>query len=297
MLNNAPDQVYDGTNGWGHGGFRANGTREVHYKGIVQGPYSKQKTTGIYTANEIGASLTYTFDNLPPGEYTITIGSYSWWTSNARTTDVYLEYDGKNEMVDRFTLNTASYDEVRSYNFIKEQTGPLTVRLRAVNIAQSPMLSFVGVAPTMVDKTALIDLYNEHKDKVEEHYIPDTWAIFQQALQHAKSVIEDENARQADVDQAIRVLTDAVAGLKFIEQLAKTPPVFATYVNELPQLPDRIRLVDGGPEYDVIEWSVNGQPLSPANFAVPFDTVAVQAAYEDNGSNGSTSMLKWCRAI
>jgi len=292
LLNDKPDQVYNGANGWGHGGFRADSSWEVNYKGIVQGPYSKQTTTGIYTANQVGASLTYTFDNLAPGEYTVAIGSHSWWPGNARTSDVYLEYDGKSVKVDTFTLDNASYSEIRSYNFVKELTGPFTVRLRAVGIAQSPMLSFVGLAPTAVDKTALIDLYNAHKDKVEEHYTPETWAVFHQALQHAWNVIEDENAKQADVDQALQRLAEAATGLAFVEELARTPPVFATYVNELPALPDRIRLEDGGPDYDVIAWTIDGRAPSAADFAEVFGTVAVQGAYEDGGTKTFNALVE-----
>jgi hypothetical protein len=147
LLNTAPDQIYNGINGWGHAGFRANGTPLVEYKGIVSGSYSKQTTTGIYTANQNGAHLTYTFDNLPAGEYTLTLGTYSWWPSPARTEQIHLEYDNKSELVDTITLNTNSFDVVRSYTFSKEEAGLLRVKLTATQSNQSPMLSFVGVAP------------------------------------------------------------------------------------------------------------------------------------------------------
>ncbi|XEC93306.1 Ig-like domain-containing protein [Paenibacillus tarimensis] len=146
LLNNAPDQIYDTANGWGHGGYNANGSPSLFYKGIVSGPYSKQTTTGIYTSNQIGASLTYTFDNLPAGEHTLTLGTYSWWPGNSRTEEVYLEYGNKSVLVDTITLNSNSFDVVRGYTFSMEEAGSVTLRLKAVQSNQSPMLSFVGVA-------------------------------------------------------------------------------------------------------------------------------------------------------
>jgi len=284
LLNGAPDQVYNGDNGWGHGGHQANGQMEVYYKGIVTGAYSKMTTTGIYTANQIGASLTYTFDDLPPGEYSVTIGSHSWWPTYPRASEVYLEYDGKSQYVDRFPLDTTSNSLVRTYTFTKEEEGSFTVRIRAVDRNESPMLSFVGLAAISVSKTALIDLYNGHLGKDESLYTADSWAIFEAAMALALSVIEDDEATPTDIILALRELKHAAAGLEPVDQYARTSQVFATYVNELPQLPERIRLVDGGPEFDVIAWTIDGsRPLSSADFAVPYATVPVYGAYDDNG--------------
>ncbi|GAA0135699.1 hypothetical protein YSY43_25390 [Paenibacillus sp. YSY-4.3] len=147
LLNDAPDRIYDSAKGWGHSGYSASGTPSVSYKGIVSGPYSKQSTTGVYTANQIGAALTYTFDNLPAGEHKITLGTYSWWPDYSRTEEVYLEYDNKSMLVDTITLDNNSFDAVKEYTFSLAEAGSLTLKLLAAQSNQSPMLSFVGVAP------------------------------------------------------------------------------------------------------------------------------------------------------
>ena len=152
LLNDAPDRVYNAEAGWGHRAVSANGAAQtVSYKGIVAGAYSKQTTTGIYTNNANGSTLVYTFGDLPAGDYTLTLGTYSWWASNARTEQVYLEVAGRSELVDTIVLNTASYDVVKGYTFTLEQAGEVSLKLVAATQAQSPMLSFVGVARVAED--------------------------------------------------------------------------------------------------------------------------------------------------
>ncbi|WP_110932333.1 S-layer homology domain-containing protein [Paenibacillus bouchesdurhonensis] len=150
LLNDAPDRIYDSVKGWGHGGYNASGTPSVYYKGIVNGPYSKQSTTGVYTTDQIGAALTYTFDNLPAGEYKLALGTYSWWSGYSRTEEVYLEYDNKSMLVDIITLDSNSFDTVKEYTFSMAEAGSLTLKLVAAQSNQSPMLSFVGVAPVKI---------------------------------------------------------------------------------------------------------------------------------------------------
>ncbi|MHA7964118.1 S-layer homology domain-containing protein [Paenibacillus sp. CAU 1782] len=146
LLNGAPDQVFGPGKFWGHGAANASGSLPVSYKGIVAGPYSKQSTTGIYTSNQIGAALTYTFDDVPAGEYEVTIGSYSWWAAYSRTAQVQFQYGTVSETAGYITLNNASFDAVRTYPLSKTDGNPLTVKLAAITVNESPMLSFIGLA-------------------------------------------------------------------------------------------------------------------------------------------------------
>ncbi|BDZ42010.1 hypothetical protein GCM10025865_13090 [Paraoerskovia sediminicola] len=143
LVNDAPDQKLGGDATWGHFGTNAAGADEVYGKGVVAGPYSKLTTTGIYTANQVGAQVGYTVD-LPAGDYTITAGSHSWWAGNARSADVLLTHDGGTSTVDSITLDTATPSRVLSYDVELAEDGPLTIALEATN-TQSPMLSWVGV--------------------------------------------------------------------------------------------------------------------------------------------------------
>ncbi|UJF31410.1 S-layer homology domain-containing protein [Paenibacillus hexagrammi] len=217
LLNNAPDQIYDSTNGWGHGGQNSSGAYSVSYKGIVAGPYSKQSTTGIYTANQIGASVFYTFDNVPAGDNQITLGTYNWWSNVTRTEEVYLVHDNNEELVDTITLNSSTVDVSKTYNFTMAEAGKMTIKLVAAQAAQSPLMSFVGIAPVPsvppADKTVLQAVYDEQKNKVNDQYTELSWSSFQDALTEANRVLEDTNATQDDVDVALQALNSAVDGL------------------------------------------------------------------------------------
>ncbi|SDD03915.1 Ig-like domain (group 4) [Paenibacillus sp. UNCCL117] len=289
LLNGAPDQVYDAAKGtgWGHAGYNAAGSPSVTYKGIVSGPYSKQSTTGIYTANQNGASVTYAFDNLPAGEYTLTLGTYSWWPSSARTEEVYLEYDDSSKLVDTITLNSSSFDVVRGYTFTKAGTGSLKLKLAGAQSNQSPLLSFVGVAPVRsaaVDKTALQALYDQHKSKENDNYTDASWGSFQTALADALNVLGKADATQDEVSSSLQALNQAVAGLVRNTDTSRTADLYATYAGTVPQLPLRIRLVDGGPEYEVNAWMIDGNhAMTAANFDTAYETVTVVGSYTDGG--------------
>ena len=142
LVNDAPDQDLAGDATWGHTATNASGADEEYAKGVVAGPYDKTTTTGLYTANQVGAKLGYTLD-LPAGHYTISAGTYSWWPTSSRTEAVALTYDGATHPVDTVTLDTSSAGRVLSYDVDHAQAGPVTLTLTATN-AQSPMLSWVG---------------------------------------------------------------------------------------------------------------------------------------------------------
>ncbi|UJF31415.1 cohesin domain-containing protein [Paenibacillus hexagrammi] len=251
LLNNAPDQIYNAANGWGHGGYDANGTPSVSYKGIVSGPYSKQSTTGIYTANQNGAAVTYTFDNLPAGDFTLTLGSYSWWSSNSRTEQVVLEHDNQSDQVDTITLDSSSYDAVKSYTFTMADPGKLTLKLVAAQSNQSPMLSFVGVAQvkqgeTVVDKTELQALYDAYKGKENDGYDDTKWTTFQDALANALSVLNDESAAQETVGEALAALQNAVDGLQNSQEPDTVQPVITLVGDAIVHLENGAEYTDAG---------------------------------------------------
>lgn len=70
-----------------------------------------------------------------------------------------------------------------------------------------------NTTPT-VNKTELETLYNQYKDENAEGYTKDTWKVFQEALQNAQSVIENEQADQKVVDEALTQLQNAVDQLR-----------------------------------------------------------------------------------
>jgi len=142
LVNDAPDQARESGSTWGHWGRDASGSRSISYKGVVAGPYDKTTTTGAYTANQVGAEMSYTF-TLPAGSYTLVAGSHSWWPGSRRTADVVVDHDGGSTGAGSVTLDTANPSEVLSVDVELAEAGPVTIRLRATN-NQSPMLSWAA---------------------------------------------------------------------------------------------------------------------------------------------------------
>ncbi|WP_166844448.1 Ig-like domain-containing protein [Isoptericola sp. BMS4] len=142
LVNDAPDQVRAEGAAWGHWAQDASGARDTQYKGIVAGDYDKTTTTGMYTANQVGAEVSYTF-TLPAGRHTVVAGSHSWWPGNSRSADVVVTYDGEEHAAGSVTLDRGSPSEVLSSDVDLAAAGPVTITLRATN-SQSPMLSWAA---------------------------------------------------------------------------------------------------------------------------------------------------------
>jgi hypothetical protein len=146
LLNDKPDQA-QGSSTWGHHGHaNGGGSATMSYKGIEAGTYNKLTTTGMYTSNQVGASVRYTF-TLPAGKYALAYGSYTWWASSARTTRTYIDYgtaSSANYLV-QFALNTATPSYVGTHEVELAEAGTVTLRLQAISQAQSPMFSWAGV--------------------------------------------------------------------------------------------------------------------------------------------------------
>lgn len=70
-----------------------------------------------------------------------------------------------------------------------------------------------------VDKSALEEAVTEAEDLKEKAYKEESWKAFQTALEAAKAVIEDSNAKQEDVDKALADLEEVVEALEPIDGL------------------------------------------------------------------------------
>ncbi len=73
--------------------------------------------------------------------------------------------------------------------------------------------TFVEKAAVPVEKAELQNLYNEYKEKEQGNYTEESWAVFREALAHAKEVLESEDASAEAVEDAIAQLQSAVDSL------------------------------------------------------------------------------------
>ncbi|MGG7143129.1 glycoside hydrolase family 2 TIM barrel-domain containing protein [Clostridium nigeriense] len=71
----------------------------------------------------------------------------------------------------------------------------------------------------VVDKTKLEEAYNLNKDKEQGNYTDESWNVFKEALGKAKLVLENEEAKQEEVDLVAEELIKAVSELKEKEEI------------------------------------------------------------------------------
>ncbi len=72
------------------------------------------------------------------------------------------------------------------------------------------------------DKAELQDLVDSTADLAAEKYTPETWAVLEEALTNANTVLNDVNAMQEEVDEAYDNLQAAINGLEEVEVVDKS---------------------------------------------------------------------------
>ena len=89
--------------------------------------------------------------------------------------------------------------------------------------AWTPVTVGDAPAPAPVDKSKLTAAVDAAGKLAEKDYTADSWTPFAKALADAKAVAAKQDASQADVDAAVKTLTDAQAALKKAEAPASKP--------------------------------------------------------------------------
>lgn len=97
-----------------------------------------------------------------------------------------------------------------------------TCKREGCGVKETREIPKLPVAPEDVDKSALEEYYNECLEYYKEaDYTADSWKVYQEAMDNAKAVLEDEEATEQDVKEAIVEIKDAVDGLKRIPDVTK----------------------------------------------------------------------------
>ena len=128
-------------------------------------------------------------------------------------------------------------------------------------------------APT-VSKTDLDKAIKaiEAKNPDSSKYTADSWKTFADAMAHAKAVIADDSATQQDVDNALKALTDAYAGLT-----EKTPEPAPVSKSELDK---KIKAIEAekldGSKYTADSWKAFETALAHAKAVIASDSATQQ---------------------
>jgi len=97
-----------------------------------------------------------------------------------------------------------------------------TCKREGCDVKETREIPKLPVAPEQVDKSALEKYYNECLAYYKEaDYTADSWKGYQVAMANAKAVLEDEDATEQDVKDAIVEIKDAVDGLKRVPDVTK----------------------------------------------------------------------------
>ena len=128
-------------------------------------------------------------------------------------------------------------------------------------------------APT-VSKTDLDKAIKaiEVKNPDSSKYTADSWKTFADAMAHAKAVIADDSATQQDVDNALKALTDAYAGLT-----EKTPEPAPVNKSELDK---KIKAIEAekldGSKFTAESWKAFETALAHAKAVIASDSATQQ---------------------
>ena len=128
-------------------------------------------------------------------------------------------------------------------------------------------------APT-VSKTDLDKAIKaiEAKNPDSSKYTADSWKTFADAMAHAKAVIADDSATQQDVDNALKALTDAYAGLT--EKTPAPAPVSKSALDK------KIKAIEAekldGSKYTAESWKAFETAMAHAKAVIASDSATQQ---------------------
>lgn len=87
------------------------------------------------------------------------------------------------------------------------------------NVASNTSLTakFIKVGVPEANKSELQNLYNENKDRLEEIYTSESWVSFKAELDNSMVVLENKEATQEVVDEALNKLTNVIDKLQIMK--------------------------------------------------------------------------------
>lgn len=122
-------------------------------------------------------------------------------------------YDAnKNKTAAQYTAGSWSAFEKALKNAESILADPESTQQQTDNAAETMRNAVFNLKET-ADKSALRKLYEANRVKANSNYTEATWKAFQQVLASVKSVLEDINASQAEVNSAESALEDALKNL------------------------------------------------------------------------------------
>lgn len=208
LLNNKPDQMYDGE--WG---LVSKLSEDV-------GTHSGADLFGTGYWAEKDKSITYRFA-LPAGTYTAYAGFSEWWTASrqAQLNAKLVEEGGKLTQLSQATaMNTNSWDKQSIFEntFELKEDGVVQVSVDKVS-GGDPLLAWLGItqkADTEALSETIESIHGEMSGMNAEEYSEQLWTELKQELADAEKALSLEGISQKKCDALQAKLMSALQKLK-----------------------------------------------------------------------------------
>ena len=246
-----------------YAGNTAVGTATVTVRGIdkYSGTVAKTFTIELKDAPAPKPTLTSVSVKTKPSKLTYVVGD----AFDPAGLVLQLNYDDDSTGTVTWNTQTAG-----GFTFKPALDAKLKVTDKTVTVTYQGKSAVIDItvsqpAPT-VSKTDLDKAIKaiEAKNPDSSKYTADSWKTFADAMAHAKAVIADDSATQQDVDNALKALTDAYAGLT-----EKTPEPAPVSKSELDK---KIKAIEAekldGSKYTAESWKAFETALAHAKAVI-----------------------------
>ena len=254
-----------------YAGNTAVGTATVTVRGIdkYSGTVAKTFTIELKNAPAPKPTLTSVSVKTKPSKLTYVVGD----AFDPAGLVLQLNYDDDSTGTVTWNTQTAG-----GFTFKPALDAKLKVTDKTVTVTYQGKSAVIDItvsqpAPT-VSKTDLDKAIKaiEAKNPDSSKYTADSWKTFADAMAHAKAVIADDSATQQDVDNALKALTDAYAGLT-----EKTPEPAPVSKSELDK---KIKAIEAekldGSKYTAESWKAFETALAHAKAVIGSDSATQQ---------------------
>lgn len=251
------------------------------------------KLTGNAANNEIAFDL----GDVTAGTYEVILNSkyykdYGTWSfkmaGNAIGGTIAFADAEKNGSYHDVSIGTIEHAGGKlDFTFVSVNGGTLVPVSVSLKVAQSG-----GAA---ADKTELQSAVTGAADYAEEDYTADSWSTFSAALTAAQSVLDDADASQSEINEALSALNSAIAGLQKAPTGDGTGTVL--YENKFETLPEELQDVSGWQLVKLLDgtYALQGTSTANAGLLAQFTGVTLPEQYtvvvdmtmlENQGSSG-----------
>ena len=254
-----------------YAGNTAVGTATVTVRGIdkYSGTVAKTFTIELKNAPAPKPTLTSVSVKTKPSKLTYVVGD----AFDPAGLVLQLNYDDDSTGTVTWNTQTAG-----GFTFKPALDAKLKVTDKTVTVTYQGKSAVIDItvsqpAPT-VSKTDLDKAIKaiEAKNPDSSKYTADSWKTFADAMAHAKAVIADDSATQQDIDNALKALTDAYAGLT-----EKTPEPAPVSKSELDK---KIKAIEAekldGSKYTAESWKAFETALAHAKAVIASDSATQQ---------------------